>query len=47
MPIQNKKKLEQLECLRSEDTPCHPMITHTIDSYWIQSQNLTKSKLQI
>ena len=25
--------LEQLECLRSEDTP-----THTIDSYWIPSQ---------
>ena len=26
-------KLEQLERLRSEDSPRHPMITHTIDSY--------------
>ena len=25
-------KLEQPECLCSEDNPCHPMITHTIDS---------------
>ena len=40
-------KLEQLECLRSENTPCHHMITHTIDSYLIPSQNKTKSKLQI
>ena len=40
-------KLEQLESLHSEDTPSHPRITHTIDSYWIQSQNKTKSKLQI
>ena len=28
-------KLEQLECLRSEDTPRRLMITHTIESYWI------------
>ena len=27
--------------------PRHPMITHTIDSYWIPSQNKTKSNLQI
>ena len=40
-------KLEQLECLRSEDTLCHLMITHTIESYWILSQKKTKSKLQI
>ena len=33
-------KLEQLECLCSEDTPCCPMITHTIDSYWIPSQKI-------
>ena len=40
-------KLEQLECLRSEDTPRRLMITHTIESYWIPSQKKTKSKLQI
>ena len=26
-------QLEQLERLRSEDTPRHPMITHTIDQF--------------
>ena len=26
-------KLEQLECLRSEDTRRRPMITHTIDQF--------------
>ena len=31
-------KLEQLERLLSDDTPRCPMITHTIDSYGIQSQ---------
>ena len=40
-------ELEQLEGLRSEDTPRRLMITHTIDSYWIPSQKKTKSKLQI
>ena len=40
-------KLEQLERLRSEDTPHQLMIGHTIESYWIQSQKMTKSKLQI
>ena len=41
-------KLEQLERLRSEDTPRRLMITHTIKSYWIvPSQKNTKSKLQI
>ena len=29
------RKLEQLECLHSEHTPCRPMITKTIDSYQI------------
>ena len=29
-------QLEQLERLRSEDTPHRLMITHTIESYWIQ-----------
>ena len=42
-----KCELEQLECLRSEDTPHRPMNTHTIDSYWNPSQNKTKSKLQV
>ena len=41
------QKLEQLERLRSEDTPRHLMITHTIESYWIPSQKKTKSNLQI
>ena len=40
-------ELEQLERLRSEDTPRRLMITHTIKSYWIPSQEKTKSKLQI
>ena len=31
-------QLEQLEHLRSEDTPRRLMITHTIESYWIPSQ---------
>ena len=31
-----KSKLEQLERLRSEDTPRCLMITHTIESYWIK-----------
>ena len=40
----SNQKLEQLERLRSEDTPRRLKITHTIESYWIPSQ---KSKLQI
>ena len=32
-------QLEQLERLRSEDTPRCLMITHTIESCWIPSQN--------
>ena len=35
-------KLELLERLRSEDTPRHLMITHTIESCWIPSQNKVK-----
>ena len=42
-----KHQLEQLERLRSEDTPRRLMITHTIESYWIPSQKKTKSKSQI
>ena len=40
-------QLEQLERLRSEDTPHRLMISHTIESNWIPSQKRTKSKLQI
>ena len=43
-------KLEQLERLRSEETPPPArrlMITHSIESYWIPSQKKTKSNLQI
>ena len=39
-------QLEQLECLRFEDTPRRLMITHTIESYRNPSQKKTKSKLQ-
>ena len=49
--IPQKKKLEQLERLRSEDTPRHLMITHTIDqfilltsSYRIPSQTKVKAQ---
>ena len=41
----DRHQLEQLERLRSEDTPHRLMITHTIESYW--SQKKTKSNLQI
>ena len=47
MILQIINELEQLERLRSEDTPRRLMITHTIESYWIPSQKKTKSKLQI
>ena len=47
----SEKKLEQLERLRSEDTPRRLMITHTIDqfllltsSYRIPSQNKVKAE---
>ena len=36
---QHLNQLEQLERLRSEDTPRRLMITHTIESYRIPSQN--------
>ena len=35
-------KLEQLERLRSEDTPRHPMITHTSDSHQIPKSKQDK-----
>ena len=36
--ITHQMKLEQLERLRSEDTPRRLMSTHTIESYWIPSK---------
>ena len=42
-----KIKLEQLEHLPSGDNPHRPMMTQATESYWIPSQNKTKSKLQI
>ena len=42
--------VHKLEHLHSEDTPHphprRPVITHTIGSYWILSQNKTKSNLK-
>ena len=43
--FENSGKQEQLECLGSEYTLRYPMITHTIDSYWIQSKKKTKVKV--
>ena len=40
-------KLEELECLHTEDTPRCLTITHNIESYYIRSKKKTKSKLQI
>ena len=37
--LQFQYELEQLERLRSEDTPRRLMITNTIESCWIPSQN--------
>ena len=39
--LKKRKNLEQLERLRSEDTPRRLMITHTNESYWIPSQKKT------
>ena len=39
-------KLEQLERLRSEDTPRRLMITNTIESYWILSQKYNRSRTE-
>ena len=39
-------KLEQLEHLRSEDTPRCLMITHTIESYWIPSKKNNRSRTE-
>ena len=39
-------KLEQLERLRSEDTPRRFMITHTTESYWIPGQKNNQSRTE-
>ena len=36
----HKYKLEQLERLRSEDTPRRPMITHTIDQFILNPKSI-------
>ena len=36
----NNIKLEQLERLRSEDTPRRPMITHTIDQFILNPKSI-------
>ena len=38
VPSNYLNQLEQLERLRSENTPHRPMITHTIDSYQFPSK---------
>ena len=41
-PYKGKSRLEQLECLCSEDTPATPRLTILLtSSYWIPSQNNT------
>ena len=42
----NKKKLEQLERLRSEDTPRRLMITHTIEPCWIPQVKTRSNDLE-
>ena len=37
---QSKQKLEQLEHLRSEDTPRCPMIIHTIDQFILNPKSI-------
>ena len=39
VPSHYLNQLEQLERLRSEDTPRRLMITHTIESCWVPNQN--------
>ena len=44
--VPQQLELEQLERLRSEDTPRRLMITHTIGSYWIPSQKNNRSRTE-
>ena len=37
---ENYKQLEQLERLRSEDTPRRPVITHTIDQFILNPKSI-------
>ena len=39
-----QNKLEQLEYLHSENNPCRPMITHTVESYRIPSKKKRQSQ---
>ena len=39
-PRSTQSQLEQLECLRSEDTPRRPMITHTIDQFILNPKSI-------
>ena len=43
---QHQVQLEQLERLRSEDTPRRLMITQTIESYWIPSKKNYRSRTE-
>ena len=38
--ILSQSQLEQLERLRSEDTPRRPMITHTIDQFSLNPKSI-------
>ena len=40
MHLVKQYQLEQLERLRSEDTPRHPMITHTIDQFVLNLKSI-------
>ena len=39
-PTESRNELEQLERLRSEDTPRRPMITHTIDQFILNPKSI-------
>ena len=38
--LEGQSQLEQLERLRSEDTPRRPMITHTIDQFILNPKSI-------
>ena len=40
LPSKCRQKLEQLERLRSEDTPRRPVITHTIDQFVLNPKSI-------
>ena len=41
---QRSSKLEQLERLRSEDTPRRPVITHTIDQFILNPKSIVLTR---